>query len=329
MSFTNIKIDKTTGQVDLKADGRVITEEMTEGMTEICNFLLNNNDTFDAETAFNIIFQYIRDYHRILYSQISNVIYTYFNEHPAGKIDNSLGTMTSNIDRIVAYTGTEEYLARKRNIEDPEDIDALKDTEKVLIKMWDHVNLALTQYSGLKQTDEEYRAKFNSSIAPFKEELEKGMSAQLLTMVSIFTALAFLVFGGIDSLGNIFTNHELPMLKLVIIGCIWGLCILNLIFIFLFCVGKMTRLNFKSDQRPNANIIQKYPIVWWSNLIISTIMAGAMWAYYIRKENIDSWFIEACLSSPRLAMWLGFIVIAVVFIVLLIILVKQTWKKGD
>ena len=60
---------------------------------------------------------------------------------------------------------------------------------------------------------------FDSSIEPFKAELEKEMSAQLLTMVSIFTALAFLVFGGINSLGNIFTNHQIPILKLIISAC--------------------------------------------------------------------------------------------------------------
>lgn len=85
MPSIKIKIDKTTDSVELKADGRVITEEMTEGMTEICNVLLNESNTFDAETAFDIIYQYIRSYHRILYSQISNVIYTYFNEHPPKK----------------------------------------------------------------------------------------------------------------------------------------------------------------------------------------------------------------------------------------------------
>ncbi len=63
--------------------------------------------------------------------------------------------------------------------------------------------MAQTQYSGLKQTDEEYKRKFQNSITPFQKELMKDMNAQLLTMVSIFTALAFLVFGGISSLGSI------------------------------------------------------------------------------------------------------------------------------
>lgn len=154
------------------------------------------------------------------------------------------------------------------------------------------------------------------------------MNAQLLTMVSIFTALAFLVFGSISSLGSIFSNLEIPLLKVIIVGCVWGLCILNLIFVFLFCVGKMTGLNFKSNLEPDANIIQKYPIVWWSDLIILTILAGSLWTYYIRKENIDSGFNIWCSKSPELAMWGGYVLILGIFIIILVIFMKQTWKKG-
>ena len=155
------------------------------------------------------------------------------------------------------------------------------------------------------------------------------MNAQLLTMVSIFTALAFLVFGGITSLGSIFSNHEIPLLKVIIIGCVWGFCLLNLIFVFLFCIGKMTGLNFKSNRDPDANLVQKYPIVWWSDLIILTILFGTLWTYYIRRENMDSWFITWCQSSPQMAMWLGYGVIVLVFIVLVGVLFKLTWKKDE
>ena len=55
------------------------------------------------------------------------------------------------------------------------------------------------------------------------------------------------------------------------VGLIWGLCIFNLIYVFLFCVGKMTHLNFKSTDDPDATIFQKYPIVWWSDLLFGVI----------------------------------------------------------
>lgn len=329
MSSINININKTTKQVEFKIDDRVVTEEMSEKIAEICELLFTDSSKFNEEEAFQLILQYIKGYHTILYSQISNVVYACYNEHTTEEATNVLGTMISNIEKIVAYTGTQEYMEKKSKVREPEEKITYDEIEKVLIKIWDHVNLAQTQYSGLKQTDEEYKRKFNRSIAPFKEELVKDMNAQLLTLVSIFTALAFLVFGGISSLGSLFSNYEIPLLKLIIIGCVWGLGILNVIFVFLFCIGKLTGLNFKSNLDPNANIVQKYPIVWWTNLILLTILVGSFWAYYIRKENIDFGFNAWCSKFPELAMWGGFGVIIVVFIILLIILMKQTWKKGQ
>ena len=72
------------------------------------------------------------------------------------------------------------------------------------------------------------------NIADFKENLTKEMNEQLITLVSIFTALAFLLFGGISSLDNIFSGiDKTSILKLLMIGCIWGICLVNLIFVFL------------------------------------------------------------------------------------------------
>ena len=328
----SININKTDYGFKQPNNKQIITEEMSERILEICEVLLTDSSKFgkkEVEETFDKIFQYIREYHRILYSQISNMVYAFNNEHTTEEGFNGLGTMVSNIEKIVAYTETVSYKDKKLEAEQSGEKKTYEDVDKALIKIWDHVNLAYAQYSGLKQTDEEYKRKFDLNITSFKEEVIKDMNAQLLTMIGIFTALAFVVFGGISSLGSIFSNLDIPLLKVIIIGCIWGLCLLNLIFIFLFCVGKMTGLNFKSDLDPDANIIQKYPIVWWSDLIILTILAGSLWTYYIRSENIDSGFKAWCSESPEFAVWSGYILIIAVFIIALMILVSQTWKKGE
>lgn len=329
MSSTSIRIDKTTKKIGSRIDDRLITDEMSEKITEICNLLYDDSNEFKEEKAFAKIFQYIKEYKRLLHSQISNEVYACFNERTTEEASNKLGTMISNIEKVVAYTGTQRYKEKKAKEKQVDAQKLYEDTEKVLIKIWDHVNLAQTQYSGLKQTDEEYKRKFDKSITPFKEELVRDVNAQLLTMVSIFTALAFLVFGGISSLGSIFSNHELPVLKVIIIGCVWGFCLINLVFIFLFCIGKMTGFSFKSSEDSNVNIIQKYPIVWWTNLIILFILFQTIWAYYVRTENIDAWFVVWCHSSPQFAMGLGFGIISIVFIAMMIVFWRFTWKKGE
>ena len=45
--------------------------------------------------------------------------------------------------------------------------------------------------------------------------MSKEMNAQMITMVGIFTALAFLVFGSISSLDGIFEQNAIPLFKVI------------------------------------------------------------------------------------------------------------------
>ena len=299
-----------------------IIQEMTEKVNEVCQLLLTDSDKFEEKDACDKIIDYIHNHDRILYAPISNTIYACYNEHEAKEAEKMIGTMIANMQAVVDYTRSDEYVERKKTAGKKQ--KAFDDTRKAVLKIWDHINLAQMQYSSLKQTDEEYKKKFNASIEPIKDNITKDLNAQLLTMVGIFTALAFLIFGGISSLDNIFANQEIPILKLMIVGSVWGLCILNLIFVFLFCVGKMTKLKFTSTDNPDATIFQKYPIVWWSNLVIVSIMILSMWGYYITKRNIHTWFDQICFKDPMWATIIGTGVILVVIIFITCKLIKAT-----
>lgn len=302
--MARIIITKTENNVSYEITDKDLTQEMTESVNAFCQSLFVDSNIFEKEKAFNDILDYIRQYDRLLYAPISNTIYACFDEHEAEEAINMIGTMGSNIESVVAYTQSPEF--RKRLEEsNSKSTKQMEDARKAVLKIWDHVNLAQQQYSALKQTDEEYRKKFNKSISPIVENITKDMNAQLLTMIGIFTALAFLIFGGISSLDNIFGNLELPLFKLMVIGAVWGICILNLVFIFMFCVGKMTKLNFKSTDDKNANIFQKYPIVWWSNLIIASIMILSIWGYYLTKNEVHNWFDEICIKHSALVSIIG------------------------
>lgn len=324
MAGINININKTTGNVQIKIEDKDITQEMMERVNGFCTALLTDSDKFNKVSVFNDILNYITIYDRILYAPISNTIYACYDEHDIEESSSLIGTMNSNIEAVVVYAQSSEFIERKKQAQGEKAKKNLDDTRKVILKIWDHINLAQQQYSMLKQSDEDYKKKFDKSISPFKEELTKDMNSQLLTMVGIFTALAFLIFGGISSLDNIFANIEFPLFKLLIVGALWGLCILNLIFVFLFCVGKMTKLNFKSTDDKNATLFQKYPIVWWSNLIIVSIMVLSIWGYYLTKRNIHNWFDKICRGNPIWSTIIGTGIIIIVIVILTCKLIKAT-----
>lgn len=99
------------------------------------------------------------------------------------------------------------------------------------------------------------------------------------------------------------------------VGLIWGLCIFNLIYVFLFCVGKMTNLNFKSTDDPDATIFQKYPIVWWSDLLLVSLLLICLWLYFMQREEINIWFVDICVKNTMVSSILGTIILCVLIIV--------------
>lgn len=282
-----IDVQKTTASLNIIPND--IMQKKTEAI--VAFFHLLHDDKFEEEIVFSNLFDYIKKYDRILYAPISNEIYSCCQDRALlNGTDHIMGAITSNIDKLLVYVNSDE--CKNKAPSDAVEKKHFEDTRKAVMKIWDHINLAQQQYAVLKQSDEEYQQKFEDSINPYKEEMTKDMNSQLLTMVSIFTALAFLVFGGISSLDNIFSTQGIPLLKLMCVSAVWGLCILNLIFVFLFCISKMTNLSFKSTNDPNANIFQKYPVIWWTDLILLSILALCSWAYHVRKNNFDGWLNE-------------------------------------
>lgn len=309
-----IVIDHTQG-----TDGEKIsaqdekTQKMQIAIESAFQKMMVKQNQFEKEQTFDALHSYILKYDRILYSPISNHIYSSYENGQDGDV---IGTLQSNLDALLSYASDSDVIAAKKAaLKSGQSKKSIDDTKKAIIKIWDHVNLANQQYKVLKQTDDEYNEKFQSHIADFKENMTKEMNAQLLTMVSIFTALAFLIFGGISSLDNIFSVSGIPLLKIIASGLIWGLCIFNLIYVFLFCVGKMTHLNFKSTDDPDATIFQKYPIVWWSDLLLVSLLLICLWLYFMQREEINIWFVDICVKNTKASSIIGTIILCVLIIV--------------
>ena len=298
------------------------TQDMEESIKRFLTRLEKSNDKFDAEAAFKELLSYITCYDRILYSTVSNFIYAHYAD--SGSTDH-LGTLQSNLDKLVRYSeNAQNIMAQKKSLTSNQKEEAVDDTKKTILKIWDHVTLASQQYTILKQSDAEYDEKFEKRISRYKEEMSKEMNTQLITMVGIFTALAFLIFGSISSLDGIFENLSIPIFKTMSIGLIWGLCVSNLIFIFLYCIGKMTNLNFKADKNPNATIFQKYPIVWWINFILVALLLVTTWGHFIQQSASGIWLTSVITSYPKCSFFIGSIIILIFIILTICFLAKKT-----
>lgn len=281
-----IKQDKTYTQGSKSENPEYNIDEMSAQIIIICNRLSTQNDIFSGETeeVALLIEDYILKYKRFLYSVISSHIF----------LSSDPGTIHSNIASLLNYVISKDYENSflRRN---PKKTNQLIDVQKSILKLLDHVNLAEKQYDVLKQTDEDYSTKFKKNIIPIKNDIDnqlatfsKDMTGQLISLIGIFTALSFILFGGISSLDNIYAGaKDIPLNKLLIVGTIWCFCIMNLVFVFMFFIAKLTHLDIRSSKEDSANLIQKYPLVFWCNHVLVCIISMGCWAYYIKCENLS------------------------------------------
>lgn len=297
-------------------------EEMSEEMDKICELLFKTTKGFDEADVFEKIYNYIKKYDRLLYTNISMYIFS-------AKSNEEFSSCQTNIDKLLDFSFSEKVEQRILTCVDSQEKFYIKKSKKVVLKIYDHVNLANKQFLELKETDEEYSKKFHDNLEPIKHEMTTEMSNQLITLVGIFTAIAFVVFGGISSLDNIFQSgmQNIPILKLMMTGIIWGICMIDLIYVFLFCVGKITKLSIKSSDNPGDNLVQKYPIVFWSNFILISILMVVSWLYYLQQNNNLRWFNDIVYKNDMLLTILGFVAIVVLITIGSIVLVKMRRKK--
>ncbi len=338
----NRKIDpaKTTSQQasrpveKVESDYSSLQERQRE-MQVFFSFLQVDNQNFSPEQAFKSLNHYIRTYRRILYSTVSNIVYDITDDDDSGMQGSNpdrFGTLLSNIEKLVEYTDCDANIAaHKTAATTNEEKRAIDETRKAVWKIWDHVNLAHRQYNVLRQSDAEFKRRFNEQIRDSQESMTKEMNAQLLTIVGIFTALAFVLFGGISSLQSIFEGlQETHLLKLLILGCGWGLGMLNVVFVFLFCIGKMTKLNFKSTMSPDATFWQRYPVVCWTDFLLCALLIILSWLYYCTNRNGGGWLDWLIKLNPMLVTIIGCVLIVALVIVGLVVLYKATKAKvGD
>lgn len=289
-------------------------DKMSEAMKQLVDIFFLERSIFISQNPLGILKTYIKKYDRLLYTVLSDAIYESFIKNEE-KEDFILG----NIDYLLDLCNND--IEENFNSSNKNELKNKKYVRKVALKIKDHTNLAIRQYRTLKQTDDEYKRKFSEQIGVFKEKLTQDITSQLITLVGIFTAIAFVVFGGISSLGSIFSDiNKKSIIKLIISSSIWGIAMFNLIFGFLLGISKMTGLNISSSN--SRDFIKKYLLVFWMNAIMITILVVSLWVYFMFKIRI----LEELFSTmdKRFLFFLSGLIIIIMIIYIFKYLISKT-----
>lgn len=213
---------------------------MRSAQLELCKNLVTTE--FDCSGWLSLFNNYIDEYERIFYSPISQFILSETD-------DNKIALLLQNINDTVARVDVSN---KKEDNESPcaSNSDILRyvvsiKQHKLLLKFLDHCNLAVIQRDtyhttqenvkgGVEQYfNEKYQNEYDEKIKPKLDYFEKSMTTQLVSLVAIFTALSFVIFGSINILDNLLNNIKLlPLLKLIFIGNLWMLCMINIFSFF-------------------------------------------------------------------------------------------------
>lgn len=257
-------------------------EKAQQEMNEIFQLFTLNKVAFnqDKEGIKQRLEKYLNTYHRILYSTISVSIFELDNELKDNVIQN-LTSLANSIDLS----------------------EEMKEIDKVILKLLDHILLANNQLSTLEVTEEKVKPivdqsikslnitirKQTSKINTLKNDVKKdidaqkdGLLSQMIAIVSIFVAISFVMFGGMSLLNGLFDFSEMsyvPVSELLCLGAMFGIIMLAIIYAFMYFVLRITEKEIKRHKFFNIAVI----VI----IIILLLICFCTFDYWEKSPNIN------------------------------------------
>lgn len=245
---------------------------MKSAMINILDLLCFNSGDFDIGEFINLVNNYISNYERILYSTITDYIFVLETKKEFFKIDNLTNNIELVLDEILNSTDA-----------DYSDINV-----KIFIKLWDHIHLANEQLAKLGKMKDmivrEYKSELEPTLDKTLEVLgktndnysiiddklrklskksvtiqkdlnnsKKDLYSQLISIVSIFTAISFVMFGGMTLLNDLFDYRDMPSIPLVEMICggsLIGIVTISILYLFVVLILFITNKLNKGDRWP-------------------------------------------------------------------------------
>lgn len=241
---------------------------MEKDMANLCTSLSVSTQVFPSriEDWLKDLNDYIRRHDRLLYSVISDYAFgldpdasTAFETNAYFLLDYELRAFDS------LPSPTEEQKMRKR----------------IILKFYDHVNLATKQHRMFSVQQADVEAVVEEKMESALTKTTRDLTNQLVGLVAIFTALSFIVFGSISSLDSILTTlSKKPdvVLPTLIVSVAWAFCIINLLFAFMYFVLRIIKTD--TNRFDWKNSVQKYPMVFLTNyiLLFAQLLLLGSWA---------------------------------------------------
>lgn len=264
-------VKKMAGSSDInEVEPKKITifEEAKNSMEDIFKYLAYEKK-FEVGIFVNKVQTHLNKYNRILYSILTPLVYEMKDEN-IYDAENRL---------MDAYKYCIENNQEKRSA--------------IYLKMYDHIELAYNQYSELHTTEEEIRTNTKPLIKEFddglketikfsKKEVEdkvnekvEGVNAQLISIVAIFTGIAFVLFGGVNMSAQLIQEFTklTQFYSVAAMLCLVGIVFISALFLFVFFMLKLL----------NKELWKNYK----THYLVCIGILFALMCYFIYQFNIN------------------------------------------
>lgn len=281
-------------------------EVMQGAAIDICRFLNVSCSSFHADKCLETIEMLRKDESfRLSYFCITQFVFEKkFNEEDSGYF-------LTNVETLVS-------LAQNNYEQDKTNREKLQ-VYKMVLKIQDHINLAMQQQALVNKTHKEMIAETEKLLLPKINEITKDITTQLVSLVALFTALSFIVFGAISSLDGIMnalaesTKNTNSVLPPIIVTLVWAFFVMNLLFSFMYFVLRIIRKDGNMEMNKKCNVVQKYPVIFLANYILlaCTTVCGFLW--YAECNGLGRSFYEAatCDLNRNATFVIGLVIIIV------------------
>lgn len=221
-------LDKTSSEKRIDKKRLKNAEKLIK---DLWDNLLQSTKDYDSEESLNIIKEYLNlpeseRLPRIQYSELTSCI---FNTEEKGNIQSNLDALFEK----VVITGCNH-----------EDENEKKDCQKIIIKFYDHIQLANYQIENIKSIADGITQKVVKDSKKELIEIMKNKYSEIekqnITILGMFSAIVITIVAGMVFSTSVLSNmSKVGTYKLVAISSIIGFVFLNLVYMMFSFIAKL------------------------------------------------------------------------------------------
>lgn len=271
----------------------------------------------DIEDVIKFIIEYYLVNTRHRYSEVAR----YINEKSIND-EQIIAFILVNLEMIIDYCQENSEILNEQIISvktgtqyETNNLDCSKLVQK-LHKLNDHVELELDRIEFSVKREREVRIRMvddlNNTLRKAQDDMintanniEAKLNNTVISVLGIFSAIIIAFFGGLNVLGNVFTqvsNSSVSIYRLIFMSCLTGIIVFDIIFMLLHFISKMLDKNMGRlcycNLRYNAEssnsffkrfyyrvkiIMIRHPLMFWFNTLTIFIMIGTFGIWSISK----------------------------------------------